>query len=185
MKKTIHAVRSKHIQADTGRFWDGVEIREAETPLRVMALPVDVDGAKRKDWGNCVFAKACKRLFGSTRVAFFRRTAYVQLKDETGKDYVERYSMPDAMRAQIETFDKTGKMPPGGFVLRPVLPSERLPTKAQRERESKARKKSKGKAVISGTKRENKKSAPLHLDWRTGTGKVHFNSTKEPVIPAK
>ena len=187
MKKAIHPIQTKHKNAKTGRFWKGVEIKEATTPLRVVTIEDDATGAKQKDWSECVFARACKRLFNSTSVAFFRSIAYVEILDESGKPYVERYQMDTKIRDQIEKFDKTGKMPPGGFVLKPPRPSYTLNDKIKRN--AKARKKAKKHAVIKGTtlqqKRADNSYSPKAMEWRMGSGQVHFNSPKEPVIPAK
>jgi hypothetical protein len=182
----------KNIHKDpnaTGRFWHGVEVREANEPLRIIVRPEDVVGAKKKDWQNCAFAKACKRLYGSTKVAFFHCVAYIELKDEKGKAWVERYQMPRTMREKVEHFDKTGEMPEGGFTLKAVGESYKLDSKAAVDRKRRERKHKRGAArrpepAILGEAKTRRQAKPKEVDWRIGTGQVHFVAAN-PVVKAK
>lgn len=143
-------------------------------------MPQDVEGASQNDWGKCVFARACRRLYGSQRVAFFRSVAYVELLDETGKPTIERFQMPRVMRQQIERFDKTKKAPPGGFLLLPPRPSYTLDAKhIKSAKERKAKKAARAAAIVGhgdSVKITPRKPLPIKLDWRSGTGMVHFCS---------
>ncbi len=173
-----------------------MEVYEATEPLRIFALKEDEKGAKTKDWGACVFAKACGRMFGSRRVAFFRRAAYVELPDREGKRCVERFKVGESMRRDIEKFDKSHVPPAGGFKLDPPRPSEtlegmaknhkrRVADPASRKRRAAQQKayhqKRKRKAAING-KRRGAHLPLIELEWRSGTGMVHFAAKNKPQI---
>ncbi len=167
---------NKKDKSATGRFWEELPIVEATHELRVFVEEQDINGAKVKDWGNCVFARACARLFGSRRVAFFRYVAYVELPQEDGSRVAERFYLTKAVSEQIRLFDKTHTAPPGGFLLLPPKPSHKLAQKDEyRKRHD--------KAVINGTAQRHKKHYrnPLELDWRSGSGMVHFKAKKKGV----
>lgn len=168
------------------REWGGIEVIDAVKELRVMVLPEDVEGATPKDPGCCVFARACKRCFQSTKVMFFRTRAYVELPDADGKLRVERFMLSREMRRLIADFD-TGKgvVPKGGFILSPPPPSRSLngrPPKSAAEMIHNAEicRRSRERKKILGTA-----SDPLASAWsvdglvRSGEGAVHFTRTKD------
>src|SRR5260370_8698813 len=69
---------------DIERLWGEVEVVDALENLRVMILPEDVEKAVRQDPACCVFAQACRRQFGSSKVLFYRTLAYADLRTEDG-----------------------------------------------------------------------------------------------------
>lgn len=161
----------------TGRYWGETEVHEATYPLRVFASTEDANGAKPKDWANCVFAKACSRLFGSKKIAFFRRTAYIELPDETGKLHVERFILNKNVRDKIMEFDRTHIPPTGGFLLSPPSPSHTL--EGTMKRKLGKPKSPKSSALIIGQRKKRRGRSPVfELEWRNGTGMVHFDSPK-------
>jgi hypothetical protein len=89
------------------RIWGGVKVCEARKPLRVFLLPTDIKGAESHDPTNCAFARAVRRMCGG-RAVFLRRTAYIELMQPNGEKRVERFVMPENMRAIVEAFDKRG-----------------------------------------------------------------------------
>lgn len=160
------------------RTWGDVPVLDATENLRVFILPEDATSAVRKDPGCCVFARACQRTFGATKVLFFRRVAYVELPDSAGKKRVERFFMDKGMRKLVEAFDSgKGVIPEGGFLLKAPSPGmtfehSRVKKNARRERQ-----KLLGKAEQKGNKGFGKyEDAPLVVDLavRSGTGAVHF-----------
>ena len=167
------------------RYWDDMTVVEAKNQLRIFVTSEDCDGAVQKDWGHCVFARACERQFGSRRVAFFRTVAYVELPQPGGNHVVERFSINKETSKQIEAFDKHGILPEGGFILDVPPLSFKLDEK---KRAAKKRAEKKQKAVIHGTfegdnNQNTKKSSLMKgpqrhpdmvLNWRSGTGKVQF-----------
>lgn len=176
----INAMSKKESPRDAlvRRTWGNVPVVDAKRELRVMILPVDVEKATRKDPGCCVFAQACIRSFGATKVLFYRTVAYVELPKEDGTSQVERFVMPKAMRDLIANFDM-GKevIPKAGFVLRPPAKSDSIDTEREKSRlyrENNKRKKLLGEATGHGGTRRNP-SPVLHvMEVRNGTGAVHF-----------
>ena len=116
-------------------FFRGLPMVDATEPLRITISKADARTGKRLDPNNCVFAKACKRLFGSQVVLFLRGQAYVELTDSKGLSKVYRYYFSPLVKEQIAVFDKTGTPPEGGFVLSPPSPSRKLATMRERQRE--------------------------------------------------
>lgn len=160
------------------RTWGDVTVTDAKENLRVFIRPSDVKKAKRKDPARCAFANACKRTFGSSKVLFFRRVAYVELKDQKGKRHVERFILSDGMRELIESFDQ-GKpiIPDAGFLLKRPCPAKTLEAERKYQRERQFRKRM---AKLVGKLDEKtpppRKPKPLLKDFevRSGTGSVHF-----------
>lgn len=181
-KKTKVAVRKRVGGIDDAairRVWGDVEVVDSEHDLRVTILPQDLENAARKDAGNCVFAQACRRSFGSGKVLFFRRVAYVELPRKDGTIRVERFLLGRGMRELIEAFDRgETTIPKAGFVLKTVNPSDRFEQqrkKSEKRREQRARQKIEGR-MVGGRGFGALKDKPLNgdLSVRSGTGAVHF-----------
>lgn len=184
-----------------GRFsreWDGVPVTDAEHELRVFANTQDIATAVRGDEKHCVFANACRRIYGAKRVAFCRTVAYVELEDEQGKPRIERFCITESMREALAEFDRTGKAHPGGFLLSPPSKGNRLDhmLEAKRRREKRKR-----EAAVRGEILEPSKNAgtphgkfghPFHVNKkphfyeadgvRNSTGMVQFNAKRPGVI---
>lgn len=171
------------------RVWGDAPVIDARKELRVMILPDDLEGAKRQDPGCCVFARACKRAFNSTKVLFFRTLAYVELPDSKGNIRVERFVLSKEMRRLIEDFDKGSEViPKAGFVLKPpgargldALAAghrkRRAASPELRKREAVERRK---RARIHGTRVDKSDDSARTVGGlvRSGTGEVHFTRTK-------
>jgi hypothetical protein len=105
------------------RLWGDLEVVDAKKDLRIFIRPEDVKKATRKDPGACVFAQACRRCFGATKVLIFRSVAYVELPDEGGARKVERFVLHPCMRDLVESFDRgKGVIPDRGFLLKAPSP---------------------------------------------------------------
>lgn len=174
------------------RYWDGLPIVDATHELRVFANADDAVGAVKKDWAECVFAKACGRLFNSRRVAFFRGIAYVELEEKDGTRCIERFLISKAMSDKIKQFDKDHIPPSGGFLLSPPSPCRTLEKKSEQNsrykeaaRERNARRR---KAALMGIKEDSskapKRKPDMDLQWRNGSGMVHFTHGKG-IVKAK
>ena len=157
------------------RFWGKVPVVDATKELRVFILPEDVRNACPKDESNCVFALACKRACGASRVLFFRTRAYVELPDRKGNMRVERFAMPHEMRQLIANFDQGKPIPDNaGFVLVPPSASYKLDYIAK---SSSIRRKRRAEGVpvrsnkLAGTRRN---PDPMQHLVRNGGGKVQF-----------
>jgi hypothetical protein len=144
------------------RVFNGLPVADAKKEMVIHAIDADIKSAKRGDPLNCVFAKACLRIFGSHNVAFFRNYAYV----EKGAK-IERFSLPKATRDSVMVFDKAGAAEPGGYLLRPPSPGDTLDRRLARNREM--RPASHWKAPSS-----KKRAKAPDVDFRSGTGLVQF-----------
>jgi hypothetical protein len=161
------------------RLWGDVEVVDATKDLRVFVQPEDVQSAKAKDPGNCVFAQACKRQFQATKVIFWKTTAYVDLPGPSGKRRVERFLVSSQMRSLIENFDKGNAVPDmAGFELKKPRESETFAKKAERTAKSYRERK---KALINGARRGNQGKGAysnparvIDLEVRSGLGRVQF-----------
>ena len=164
------------------RLWGGTPVRDATTDLRVIIKPCDIKGAVQKDPENCVFAKACRRSFGTKKVLFLRRVAYVELPDENGGSKVERFSMTESVHNLIRDFDSGNPIiPHGGFLLTAPSPSHTLDQKRLKQRANEKRIK---EALLRGESLESVKKSrgpkmqhdpkEIDLEIRCGKGMVHF-----------
>ena len=187
MKKTIGKGRSKI--KDIGsiaikRLWGDAEVIDAKVDLRVMIIPEDVKKATRTDPGCCVFAQACMRSFGATKVLFFRRVAYVELPDKLGTLHVERFHLPGDMRNLIAAFDRGEEtIPKAGFLLK--APTESQTFEGVRRNNNTKRIKRK---MLLGSAESNQgrgkyvdKPIVIDLTVRSGIGAVHFVPGMKPV----
>ncbi len=167
------------------RTWGDVDVVDANKDLRVFIAPEDVKAATKKDPGYCVFAQACRRLFHTTKVLFFRTVAYIEMPTESGERRVERFIMGPAMRDLIESFDQgKGVIPEAGFLLRAPTPACRLDIKAERGRASEIRRRLEGRSRkivgCKGTGKYQDKPIVVDLGVRNGQGAVHFTRRSNP-----
>jgi hypothetical protein len=170
MRTTEKQRTERHLK----RLWGDVEVIDAMKDLRVMILPIDLKIAKRKDPTCCVFAQACRRSFGSTRLLFYRSCAYVELPNNHGKIRVERFTMDTSMRELIAAFDRGCKvLPKAGFVLKAPPPSRRLDVQSKMARDNRKRRKSDRK-LFYPKRPELRKPVVADLQIRSGNGAVHF-----------
>lgn len=182
-EKKLIGPAAEHIE----RLWGDVPVVDAKNDLRVIVQPCDVELATAKDPGCCVFAQACKRAFGATKVLFFRSVAYVELPTEEGERQVERFYLSNAMCELIKTFDKGNPvLPEGGFLLKAPTPSKTLGSKWRQQKKHK-------NALLKGTAKSRRvgsvagakfgKYSPKHeidLEVRLGSGRVQFiNAARE------
>ena len=168
MSDKVKRKASDKTQRAIVRLWGNLEVVDAVRDLRVFVKPSDVKTAKAKDPGNCVFAKACQRLFDATKVMFLKSVAYVDLPGEDGVRRVERFQMPPAMRDLVDSFDRGQPVRDvAGFELRKPRPSETLAAGRIRE----AVKARRGK---NGNKPRKRRPLKIDMSVRNGTGRCHF-----------
>jgi hypothetical protein len=167
--------------------FDGMPIEDADADMFVRVSDQDIRLAESKgaqrDPANCALAQACASQLGSSRVAFFRRTAYVDLPDAKGNRRVVRFMLDAPAAAIVEAFDK-GQSVRGEVVVTMRKPCNsmtldhlRAKDAARRERRS---------AIIRGeiagkphNVRYHKRPTMADMDVRHGGGRVH-NSVKKP-----
>lgn len=117
------------------RLWGNLPVKDATEILRVMPTERDVTKATRHDPSACAMAQACRRMFHSRSVLFFRTVAYVDVPQANGTRAVERYFLNANAREQILRFDRTGKFDPAGYTLHAPHKSKRLDAIAKKSRE--------------------------------------------------
>lgn len=160
------------------RFFNGLPVVDAENDVRIFVNERDIKKAQPNDPLNCVYAQACKRLFGSQTIVFLRTKAYIDLPDEQGNRQVNRFEIPMIVREQIIHFDKTGEAAPGGFLLQAPTPSQKLNAMAEYSREKRKRQgkdhetpEDRKRASIRGARTM---VASIEVGVRDGRGLVHF-----------
>ena len=168
------------------RWFGELEVVEAKKELRVQPNEEDIISAVKNDPRQCVFSRACQRMWSSTAVVFFRTVAYVDLLDSAGKRRLERFSISSAGQRMIRDFDAGKKIDPKGFVLLPPSASATTDRVLQYGKESKERKRQalmlgKSTSLSDNSKYHSKKRKPslgrLSM-MRNGGGMVHFPAEK-------
>lgn len=203
MKKSERKSTTDKAAVAIRRLWGDLPVVDAERDLRVIMGPDDVKSAVPKDPMNCVFARACRRLYRSSKVLFLRSTAYVDLPQQDGTRRVERFELPRGMRDLIDDFDRgKGVIPEGGFLLLAPTPGRRMDrrrllqkrerdrraaaglSRAEDRRKERDREQERGRrAALLGTTegigrgKGKYRDELLAIDGtvRNGTGLVHFN----------
>ena len=137
-----------------------------------------------------MFAQACKRSFGSSKVLFFRSVAYIELPNEAGELRVERFHMEPSMCKLIHDFD-SGRdvIPKAGFLLKAPHGARRM--EDNRARRARSRDKVRLAKLLgamvsldenNGAKRRGRytdKPVAIDLLVRNGSGLVHFVKQKK------
>lgn len=168
------------IAEELRREWGDVPVIDAMKDLRVFVMPEDVAAATRKDPGFCVFAQACRRSYGSTKVMFWRTVAYVELPNAEGGIRVERFMLGDGVQALIRRFDEgKGVIPKAGFVLHAPPRGRKLDharrAKSKRVKALRERRKILGLAAVPRDTAFRDKKVVLDMAVRSGVGAVHFS----------
>lgn len=91
----------------------------------------DIRKATKRDPQACALRNAACRMFGIPNCAIGGSYAYIPQRDPKGKFYIARMAAPAETKRAIKAFDKTGKMPEGGFHFVPVGKSMSLKNKAK------------------------------------------------------
>lgn len=134
------------------RVFGDLPLYEAESQLHLIPNSSDRKGAERLDPWKCVLSKCCKRLFGSTAVAFFGYYAYVD-RVWRGTRVLERFTVPKSTRDAIDEYDRTKVFPVGGFILYPPAPTQKLEYRRQQSAERRERLRKKAELTASSGKR--------------------------------
>lgn len=112
-----------HIKIEFGHL----ELVDATEPLRLQPLPCDIEGAVRKDPMRCMFTKCTSRMYGATKVIFWKSSAYIDLVGPDGIRRVYRYVVSHAMVKLMKAFDRGQPFDEGrAFILLPPSPSKSL-----------------------------------------------------------
>jgi hypothetical protein len=155
-----------------GRMFEGLQIVDAKKELRVFVNKTDTANAIKKDPANCAFSNACRRLYGTRAVVFFRTLAYVELPNGRGGTRIERFYLTDKTRELIAKFDKTGKFSPDGYALLPPSKQKTLDALLKSSKEYR-------ESGMKGLAEERRRGRPIKnasSDIRSGKGVVQFIS---------
>lgn len=107
---------------------------DAISAIRLQPMPQDVAGAVQKDPRKCVFARCATRMFGASKVVFYKSSAYIDLVGEDGIRRVERFYVSDKIHREIVKFDRGEPLKMGtAFILRPFKSNGKSTLKAKRK----------------------------------------------------
>jgi hypothetical protein len=108
---------------------DGLPIKEARKPIKLLPTEQDIKKAKRKDPTCCVAATAFKRMKNVKRVHVYRSRTYVQFK---GDPFWTRYKTPVRLAANTVTYDKAGIFDLEDYTFPPLQPTQRGQARVER-----------------------------------------------------
>lgn len=158
------------------RKWFGdLEVIEAKRELRVQPNDDDIKNAVKHDPMNCVFSRACQRMWSSTAVVFFGTVAYVDLLDSKGVRHVERFTISADGKRFIREFDAGKVTKPRGFVLLAPTKSQTAAAKTLRRKQLRSARKAVLKGKTTGALRPKRKPTGIRLSvFRNGMGMAQF-----------
>lgn len=119
LKRQIKSKPRRHLKGRTMKI-GGIPVVNAKTPIALDITLQDIKKGQPKDPFNCAAAMAAKRQIpGCTNAEVHSRVLYVR-RTVGGKEVIERYATPDALRHEALVFDRGGVMEPDLYELRPV-----------------------------------------------------------------
>ena len=138
--------------------FNGLPIVDATADFTLIVRTRDVKAARgsEKDATNCILAKACAKQVGASIVAFFRRTAYLELPDSKGNRRVVRYILDNDAAAIVAAFDR-GRSIRGEVTvtLKAPRPSQTLDVIREKGKKRSARKRAVLRGEIVDTSKAN------------------------------
>ena len=105
---------------------NGLPVVDATKRLQITIKDTDVKNGKTKDPGACAAARACIRQLHCNAARVHLGRTYLQM----GKKWV-RFNTPEAIRAEIISFDRGALFQAGNYTLSPPQPSHRGNRKRQ------------------------------------------------------
>jgi hypothetical protein len=137
--KPLKHARRVHMSDKAGReirrVWGDLDVVDAKRDVVVTINEADIARASRQDPAECVFAQACRRVFGAKKVLFFRSVAYIEMPDAQGRRRVERFILGHETRDLINQWDDGEQVfPDAGFQLRAPSRSQTFDTKLAKSR---------------------------------------------------
>lgn len=147
------------------RFWDGLEVEDADFDLVVNLVDIDYEHATARDMFGCAFIQAVRRLYGSKHAVFARTIAYVDLIMDGKPRKVYRFDLSLQAKRIIQSFDKAKTLEERAklvsqagtnFVLRAPSKSKTFGYKSKKQKEFIDRRRRrrlliKGKATCKGS----------------------------------
>jgi len=173
------------------RIYLGMPVRDAKQSMLVQPSKEDIKAGVRGDPEHCAYAECLRRTLRSSVVYIYNTIAYVEVLDERGNHVLERYTIKDGTRENMENFDGGVKVEPAGFKLREPTKSQTLDYKmkmrAKQRRsgleakwnQTRAEKLAAEKAGKSVKRHKRKAPTEGLASFRYGTGCVKFYGTAE------
>lgn len=152
-------------------------IVEADADILIYVTGEDARDAVPGDPNNCIFAKACKRSYGSRGVLFFPTVAYIDMPNEKGERVILRACVKEATRRAIEDLDIGGFRKSGTFRLYAMPKAQTLKrTRELKRKRAKALKAGKRKIdptrSAAARKAQSLRKAAKYYGLRDGGGMV-------------
>jgi hypothetical protein len=113
MRKIRQSKLSGSIASKIRIEFGNLEVVDGDDPIRLMPRQCDIEGAVQKDPTRCVFARCAKRMYGATKVIFWKTSCYVDMPGTDGVRRVERRKVSDRNREALELFDRGGEFKEG------------------------------------------------------------------------
>lgn len=125
-------MKKKSIKRRQSRTFEGLPVIDADEPIALRVLPLDVKGAKAKSPASCAAARAGQRELNTDVRVFLTRT-YVKVKAHgatkgENHDTWVRYKTPESASREIVSFDRGATFEPGDYTFVPLPASNRLGT---------------------------------------------------------
>jgi hypothetical protein len=99
---------------------EGLEIVDAEEPMELHVLKMDINRRNKKDPAHCALAECVMRQYDKQDVRVYLSRAYV--KED---DHWVRYEVSQLARREITAYDRGGSFMPGIYRLNVPSPSTR------------------------------------------------------------
>lgn len=143
----------------------GIPIVEGKNRTLVTVTDSDVVNAKKANSKHCALARASLRLPGVVAAYFFRKTAFLEFKDQ-----MVRYLLPGSVQKEIVSFDRAQIFASGIYQLTPPPPSSTLAGKTKdnkrRRRKAKAAERKRGLADAIAKISSQEQSTPSTPEQR-------------------
>ncbi len=175
--RKIKDINSNKNQSYIKKFYAGLEVVEAKNDLHIQPSEADIQTAIPNDPKNCIFSRACQRMWGAKSVVFFGTVAYVDLLCSDGKRRVHRFVLDKDAREYVREFDVGNPLDPRGFTLHKPPASGTVAAKSKQQKKRRKRKALlKGETIIKmGAPRPVKKPRTMRISaFRNGTGMAQF-----------
>ena len=161
---------------------DGTRIPVIDGKFSFLIEPTkeDIENAIKGDHTECMYARACRRLYNCELVWITRTLAYVELNNKKGEPELRRFILKDPARNQVKGFDKGDYATPEAVIFAQPLGCYSLDAKRYTEARRRVRAKNKKKsAYIKGESKGGGNShrlIPLANALRNpASGMFHFN----------
>lgn len=161
---------------------DGTRIPVIDGKFSFLIQPTkeDIKNGVPGDHTECMYARACRRLYNCELVWITRTLAYLELNNKKGEPELRRFILKDPARSQVKGFDKGEVDTPEAVIF--AEPKGAFSLDAKRETEARRRVRSKSKkksAYIKGESKGGENShrlEPLASALRNpASGMFHFN----------